>query len=137
MLSNKVSAIEKTTLLIIFLSLLSIVGSFYTEFYILPPCSLCITIRYSMIGIFLIALLSLFSKKIKFILILPIAISLWADLKLIKQEIFSSERNVCEGNICQTPELLGIRLSIWAFLIILSIIAILLFDIIRKLKKQG
>lgn len=129
-------AIDKTILLIILLSFLSVAGSFYTEFYKYPPCSLCLTIRYSMIAILLIALLSILSRKIKFILILPITISLWADLKLIKHEMLSSESNLCEGNICQTPEFLGIRLSIWALLIILSIITILLLDIIRKLKKQ-
>lgn len=121
--------------LIATLSLLSIGGSFYTEFHNSPPCFLCLTIRYSVIAIFLISLVSLFLEKIKFTLILPIAIAFWADLKLINQEFFK-ESQICEGNVCQTPEFFGIRLSIWALLILSSISVILLLDIIMRSKKK-
>lgn len=118
---------------ILFLSLAGIFGSVYTEIFQSAPCNFCLIIRYSVIAISFISFLSLFWKQLSFLMIVPISVALWADYKIISAEFFSGNY-VCEGEICQTPEFLGIRLSIWAIMILSAILFLFVFDTIQKIR---
>lgn len=119
-------------ILVIFLSVLSIFGSFYVELFQTLPCNFCLIIRYSVVAVLILSSLSLILEKIFLLNILPIGIAFWADMKLISGEFFSQ---TCEQNTCFTPEFLGIRMSIWALIVLSAFSIILLLELKESLKR--
>lgn len=67
-------------------------------------------------------------------MVIPISVALWADYKIMSAEFFP-KNYVCEGDVCQTPEFLGIRLSIWAMMILSAILFLFVFDTIQKIRE--
>ncbi len=108
-------------------------GSLYIElFQNQNPCHFCLVIRYSMLSIFLISLVGIFSKYIFYFSLLPIAVAGYADAKLIALER-NIDIGICTGVVCETPIFLGVRLSVWAMFIITSIFLALFGDILSEL----
>ncbi len=65
----------------------------------------------------------------------PLIPAIMADIVLIINETKIGKQGICEGNICQTPEFLGIKTSIWALAIILLLISLSLYEIKGRFAK--
>ncbi len=126
----------KRTLLEIILCLIGVAGSFWVEFVQGEmPCKLCLIIRYSLVCTGAIFIISLFYEKIKMLSPFPLIPAIMADIVLIINETKIGKQGICEGNICQTPEFLGIKTSIWALAIILLLISLSLYEIKGRFAK--
>jgi len=126
----------KRSLLGIILCAIGIIGSFWVEFVQGNlPCKLCLIIRYSLASTGAIFVISLFYEKIKMLSIFPTIPAIMADIVLIINETKIGKQEICEGNICQTPEFLGVKTSIWALIIILSLIFLSVYEIKEELAK--
>jgi disulfide bond formation protein DsbB len=126
----------KWTLLEIILCLIGVAGSFWVEFVQGEmPCRLCLIIRYSLASAGTIFIIGLSYEKIKMLSIFPLIPSIMADIVLIINEMKIGKQGICEGNICQTPEFLGVRTSIWALAIILPLIFLSLYEIKKGFAK--
>jgi disulfide bond formation protein DsbB len=113
-----------------------ILGSFWVEFVQGNlPCKLCLIIRYSLASTGAIFVISLFYEKIKMLSIFPTIPAIMADIVLIINETKIGKQEICEENICQTPEFLGVRTSIWALIIILSLIFLSVYEIKEEFAK--
>jgi disulfide bond formation protein DsbB len=131
----------KRTLLGIILCATGIFGSFWVELVQGNlPCKLCLIIRYSLASAGAIFIISLFYEKIKMLSIFPTIPAIMADIVLIINERKIGKQGICEGNICQTPEFLGVKTSIWALIIILSLIFLSVYEIkeeFAKIKREN
>jgi disulfide bond formation protein DsbB len=126
----------KRSLLGIILCATGILGSFWVEFVQGNlPCKLCLIIRYSLASTGVIFVISLFYEKIKMLSIFPTIPAIISDIVLIINETKIDKRGICEGNICQTPEFLGVKTSIWALIIILSLIFLSVYEIKEEFVK--
>lgn len=126
----------KRTLLEIILCVIGVGGSFWVEFVQGEiPCKLCLIIRYSLAITGAVFIISLFYEKIKMLSPFPLIPAIMSDIVLIINETKIGKQGICEGNICQTPEFLGIRASIWALAIILPLIFLSLYEIKERLAK--
>jgi disulfide bond formation protein DsbB len=131
----------KRSLLGIILCATGILGSFWVELVQGNlPCKLCLIIRYSLASAGAIFIISLFYEKIKMLSIFPTIPAIMADIVLIINERKIGKQGICEGNICQTPEFLGVKTSIWALIIILSLIFLSVYEIkeeFAKIKREN
>lgn len=118
-------------LLISFLSLCGLFGSIYTEVFRIAPCPLCLIIRYSMVAILLVSAVSLFVRKLMFIMPIPIITAFVADIILLQRET-QPQNNLCGELICEDPRFLGIRLSVWAIILLASISFLFILEVTRK-----
>ncbi len=123
------------------LSLIGTAGSFYLSLSGETPCPYCLTARYSLIFILIISCVAFFFEKVLFYIITSLIsiLPMGASLILIINDYRIEGSEICyadSGVYCTSPLFLGIHVSIYAFLIALTIFGVSSLIVILKLLKQ-